>query len=386
MDDWEKLKNKLIGVKGLASIGISDLIGAGISSLFWFYIATLVETDKFGQIQYFLAVAGTSYSIALFGAQTVITIYASKNLKLEGTLYFISFLTSSIASFVVFFIFYKIDVSLILLAYVVNDLATGYLLGKKLYLKYAKYVVLQKILSLTVGITAYYVAGPDAIIFGLFLSYLPLLLIIVRGFRESKINLSLLKDKWRFIVNNYVLNLAGVFKGHVDKLVIGHLLGFTVLGNYVIATQVFLVLMTFSTVSTKYLLSEYSTGNANKKLSKVIILLSILIAFFGVIVSPYVIEIVFPKFTQSVDLIKIMGINVISATVGQIYSTKMLSMEKSKHVVIGRWLAAGMMIGGIVSFGSFFGVMGLALAFLFSTTSYAAYLVVITKLEKENIF
>lgn len=119
MDNWKKFKNKLIGVKGLASIGSSDLIGAGISSLFWFYIASLIATDKFGQIHYFLGVAATSYNIALFGAQTVVTIYASKNLKLESTLYFISFLASSIASIVVFFIFYKTDVSLILIAYVI---------------------------------------------------------------------------------------------------------------------------------------------------------------------------------------------------------------------------------------------------------------------------
>lgn len=227
-------------------------------------------------------------------------------------------------------------------------------------------------------------AGPDTIIFGLFLSYLPFSIIIVRGFKESKINLSLLKGRWQFIINNYVLNLAGVFRGHVDKLVIGHLLGFTVLGNYILATQVFLVLMTFSNVSTKYLLPEYSTGNANKKLNKIIILLSVVIAVLGVTISPYVIESIFPKFTQSVDLIKIMSINVVSATIGQIYSTKMLSMEKSKHVVIGRWLSAGIMIGGIVSLSSIFGTMALALAFLFSTTAYAIYLVVVTKQQKQN--
>lgn len=385
MDDWEKFKNKLIGVKGLVSIGISDLIGAGISALFWFYIASLIETNKFGQIHYFLGVAGTSYSVALFGAQTVITIYVSKNLKLEGTLYFMSFLASSLASFVVFFIFFKIDVSLILIAYVINDLAIGYLLGKKLYTKYAKYVILQKILTLTIGITAYYVAGADAIIFGLFLSYLPLSIIIIRGFKETKIDFSLLKGKWKFIISNYVLNLAGISRGHIDKLVIGHLLGFSVLGNYILATQVFLVLMTFSTVSTKYLLPEYSTANANKKLNKAIMLLSILIAVLGITVSPYVIEIIFPKFIQSVDLIKIMSINVVSATIGQIYSTKMLSMEKSRHVLIGRWLSAGIMLGGIVAFGSIFGTIGLALAFLSSTTAYAAYLVVITKREKTDL-
>lgn len=382
MDDWNKFKNKLIGVKGLASIGISDLIGAGISSLFWFYIASVIDTEKFGQINYFLSVAGTGYSIALFGAQTVITIYASKNLKLESTLYTISFLTSSIASTVIFLIFYKLDVSLVLIGFVINDLATGYLLGKKLYVKYAKYIILQKIFSLVVGIVLYHVVGPDMIIFSIFLSYLHFIIIIFQGFRGSKIDFSLLKERWKFIVNNYVINLAGVFRSYADKLIVGHLLGFTALGNYVLATQVFLILMTFSNITTKYLLPEYSTGNTNKKLNTFTILLSIIIAIFGILVLPYVIQIAFPKFTQAVDLIKIMSITVISATVGQIYSSKMLSTEKSKHVVIGRWLSATIMLGGIALFGSILSTIGVAIAFLLSTTSYAIYLVIVMHCKK----
>lgn len=382
MDDWNKFKNKLIGVKGLASIGISDLVGAGISALFWFYIASLVDTEKFGQIHYFLGVAGTTYNIALFGAQTVITVYASKNLKLESTLYFISFLASSIASTVIFVIFFRLDVSLIIIGFVINDLATGYLLGKKLYVKYAKYVILQKTFSLVVGISLYHAMGPDAIILGLFLSYLHFIIIIFNGFKESKIDLSLLKEKWRFIINNYIINLAGVFRNHVDKLIIGNLLGFTVLGNYALATQVFLILMTFSNIATKYLLPEYSTGNVNKKLNKFTILLSIIISVLGIFLLPYVIQLAFPKFIHTVDLIKIMSITVVPATVAQIYSSKILSTEKSKHVVIGRWLSAAVMLVGVIFFGSVLNNLGVALAFLFSTTAYAAYLVTDVHLKK----
>lgn len=87
--NWNKIKNNLIGAKGLASIGFSDIIGVSLSSLFWFYLASLIDTDKFGQIHYFLSFAGTAYTIALVATQTVITVYVSKNLKLESTLYFI---------------------------------------------------------------------------------------------------------------------------------------------------------------------------------------------------------------------------------------------------------------------------------------------------------
>ena len=75
--NWDKIKNTVIGVKGLATIGISDIAATGISSIFWFYFASVVETEQFGQIHYFLGIAGISYTIALFGVQSVITIYAA---------------------------------------------------------------------------------------------------------------------------------------------------------------------------------------------------------------------------------------------------------------------------------------------------------------------
>lgn len=374
--NWDKIKNTVIGVKGLATIGISDIAATGISSIFWFYFASVVETEQFGQIHYFLGIAGISYTIALFGVQSVITIYVSKNLKLEGTLYFISLITGAAASFIVFFVIHRLDVSLLMLGLAINDLAIGYLLGKKLYVKYGWYVIIQKIFNLIICIGLYYVAGTDGILYGFFISYLIFLPIIFKGFRDSKIDLALLKPKLGFIINNFIMNLAGVFRSHLDKLIIGQVLGFSILGNYALAVQIFLVLMTFSNVVTKYTLPEYASGNSNKKLTKITILISVMIAILGFTVLPLVIPIFFPKFLETVDLIKIMSFGVIVATLGQIYSNKILSIEKSKHVVVGRWISATVMIGGIFSLSPIFGAIGLAISFVLSTTFYATYLII----------
>ena len=374
--NWSKIKNTVFGVKGLATIGISDIAAIGISSIFWFYFASVVETEQFGQIHYFLGIAGISYTIALFGVQSIITIYVSKNLKLEGTLYFLSLITSSIASFIVFFVIHRLDVSLLMLGLAINDLAIGYLLGKKLYVKYGWHVIIQKFFNLIICIGLYYVAGTDGIIYGFFISYLIFLPIIFKGFRDSKINLALLKPRLGFIINNFIMNLAGVFRSHLDKLIIGQVLGFSILGNYALAVQIFLVLMTFSNIVTKYTLPEFASGNSNKKLTKITIFISVVIAILGFTILPLVMPIFFPKFLETVDLIKIMSFGVIVATLGQIYSNKILSIEKSKHVVIGRWISATVMIGGIFSLSSVFGAIGLAISFVLSTTFYAVYLII----------
>ena len=39
-----------MNIKGLLSIGFSDILGTGISAIFWFFMATLMEPEKFGEI------------------------------------------------------------------------------------------------------------------------------------------------------------------------------------------------------------------------------------------------------------------------------------------------------------------------------------------------
>ncbi len=39
---WNLIKEKLLNEKGVLSIGFSDIIGAGISAGFWFYVAGLM--------------------------------------------------------------------------------------------------------------------------------------------------------------------------------------------------------------------------------------------------------------------------------------------------------------------------------------------------------
>ncbi len=379
--NWDKIKNNITGAKGLATIGISEIVGTAISSLFWFYLASVIETGDFGQIHYFLGIAGAVYIITLFAGQSVITVYVSKNLKLESTLYFISLLTSIAGSFIIFFLFNRFDVSLIIIGFVVNDLAIGYLLGKKLYTKYTKYIILQKLLTVIFCVGLFHMIGLDGIIYGLFLSYIHFFIIIFKRFKDSEIKLSLLKPKLGFIINNYTMSLAGIFRNQFDKLLIGQMFGFSILGNYALAIQMFTVLMISSNIVTKYLLPEDASGNRNQKLKKLTFGLSVIIAILGFSILPLIIQAFFPKFVESIEIIRIMSLGVIFATVGQIHSSRLLGTEKSKHVVIGRWMSAAVMLAGIFTLGSIFSATGLAISFVLSTTTYVIYIVIIDNIK-----
>ena len=56
---------KLANLKGLASLGGADSIGTGIAGIFWFFLATLIEPEEFGEIQYYLSIAGVALFISM---------------------------------------------------------------------------------------------------------------------------------------------------------------------------------------------------------------------------------------------------------------------------------------------------------------------------------
>ena len=193
-------------IKNMGIIGIGDLVGSALGAIFWFYLASQIEPEEYGEIQWVIGIASAISYIALFGSQNTIIVFAAKNLKIQSTLYFISLISSLVLSTIVILLFpsfYQIDVGLILFAYVINTLAIGDLLGRKLYSTYSRYVILQKCLTVCLGISFLHFFGYESIIFALAISYIFYLKRIIKSFQEMKIDFSLLKPRLGFITNNY---------------------------------------------------------------------------------------------------------------------------------------------------------------------------------------
>ena len=73
-------------IKNLLSISGADYFGAAISSVFWFILATLISPEEFGEIHYYLAIAGLAYGISLIGSSDAISVYVAKKIQLQSTL------------------------------------------------------------------------------------------------------------------------------------------------------------------------------------------------------------------------------------------------------------------------------------------------------------
>lgn len=375
MSDDEGLKKKKTGLKGLATVGFSDIIGSGIGAIFWFYIASVLQANEYGEISYFLGIAALVQTIACIGTGNVVTVYVAKKIKIEATLYFISLVISFASSIVLFFLLHRIDVSLLVFAFVINDLSIAAILGRRCYSQYSKFLLIQKGLLLSIGVISYNVVGIDGIIFSLVVSYIPFIIIMIKGFKNSKIDFGLLIPRKEFIVNNYVIMLAANFRRDIDKLLIPFLLGFTILGNYALALQIFYVLTMFSNIVYKYMLPEETIKNSTKRLKEISIITTCAIGISGFFVLPEVIPILFPEYVDAISAIRIMSLSVIPSNLVLIFWSKFFAEERSRIVLISSIIQMLIMIFGVVILGSMYGIVGLAITHLTAATSQALFLI-----------
>lgn len=381
---WNKIRELISGQRDLASVGLIDIISSGIGAIFWFYIALILSVEQYGQINYFLAIAGAASTVSLIGSQTTITVYAAKNVKILSTIYFLTLILGLIAAIIVFFILYQAEVSLYIVCYMIFSLSISEILGRKLFVSYAKYTLANKILFVGLSIGLYYILGFQGIILGIALAYLPNFIRIYKCFRDEKIDFTLLKPRRSFIITGYLTSLIGTFNGLLDKLIIVPLLGFVVLGNYQLGLQFYAILYILPSIIFKYTLPHDAVGNPKKKLKKLTILVSVVIAVLGVTVLPILVSNLFPKYTEAVGVIQIMSFAIIPATICQMYASKFWGNEKNRIMLTGSIINVITQLVSVIILGMMFGVNGAAAGLVIATVSEMVFFIIADRFVKES--
>ena len=320
-------------LRALSFIGSADILGSIITSVFWFFLASQLSPDEYGEIHYFIAMAMVASAFVVIAPQSTMTVFSAKKLKLESTFYFISLILTIIASFVIMILFYKLDVIFLLFGYVLNILAIGQLLGKKSFSSYSKYHLSQKILTAVLGVIFLQIFGSDGIIIALSLSYVFFIIVAFKEFKNTKINISLIKSHSKFIFNNYVIEILTKLNGHFYKFLIVPILGFGILGEFTLAQQLVNVGMIFTLIVFKFTLSHDSSGQENIQLKKVTILVSVLISILGFIFGPLLVSTFFPEYIAIIDVVKIISFSIIPMSLTKIFTSKLLGNEKNNRIV-----------------------------------------------------
>ena len=370
-ENGSNFKNKLFAHKGLALIGSADIIGSVISAVFWLIIASLLLVEEYGELSYFIAIASLGICCVI-GSPQALMVYSTKYEKIVTTLVF-----TVIGSLIAFIIVQRFEIIFLIFSFIVLETSITLLVGKKLYARYSKFLLTQRILQFAIGIGLSFSLGVNGVLIGIALANFSLIPIFYKELRCFKIDFSLLKPKKEFIVNNSAIYIISVFRRDIDKIIVAPLLGFTVLGNFALTLQFFTIMMILSSISYKYLLPKDASGEKNSQLKKILILVSILIALAGFFFSPYFIENFFPKFNESIIPIQIASFSVIPSTISVILFAKILALEKSRFLIISTSVQLCVILIGTIFLGLLYDIIGVTIAFVLGNTVHAITLAII---------
>lgn len=369
-------------VKKFSSIATGETISGAIGSIFWLYLASALTVSNYGELQFLIGIATFGVGLSLLAQGNTIIVYEIKQRGLTGILFIISFIMAGIVSVILFIIYSRLDIIILSFGMICAEMAMGYLLGKKLYVKFSIFLISQKVLMIVLGIGLYFLMGIEGIIYGIAISYIPVVILVLSTFKNTSFNFSLLKNNFGFIFYNYSERLIVFSRRNLDKVIIMPILGFGILGEYALGFQIYSIMILFASISFKLLLLNDSEGKDSKKMSIVILSVSTIIALLGITIAPVIVPIIFPHFTSVIEIIPIMSLAVIPNTVILIISSKFIGNEKSKFVLIGTIMYAISYLSLIIFLGSTYGIQGLAFTFLITSTGYAIYLIVTYKIQK----
>jgi len=369
-------------VRSLTLIGTADITASGIAAIFWFYMASLLGTEQYGQVSYFLSIVSIASTVSLFGFENTISVYVAKKVRVEPAIYIISIVSGVVTGIVLYLMFNHIGISVYVLGAIIFGLASAEIIANGLYKSYSKYLITHKILMVVLSIGFYHALGVDGIFLGIGIAFFPYLIRVFKGFKNATPNFSLLRARSHFILNSYFLNLSSVFNGSIDKLIIGPLVGFALLGNYQLGIQFLSVLHILPSIVYKYTLPQDAGGNPNKKLKKATILSSVGLAIFGITLSPIIVPAFFPQYNEAIQVIQIVSLSIIPTTINLMFTSKFLAAEKNRIILISSGIHLSVLVTSLILLGRMYGINGMAAALVLAISTESVYYYIINRHEK----
>ncbi|MGB6464521.1 MAG: oligosaccharide flippase family protein [Nitrosotalea sp.] len=367
-------------MSGLLAIGTANIVSSAIIGIFWFYMARVMGPENYGNVSYFLSISAVASVLTILGTDNALVVNINKNEKVLAPLFFIVIVSTLIAAIVLYLLFSNIGVSLYVIGYGTFILVTMELLARKIYKKYSRYVITQKILLVALAVSLYHFIGPEGVILGYALSFFPFSINIYKEFKRSKIDISILKPHFGFMMSSYALSLSRTFSYSVDKLIISPLFGFVLLGNYQLGMQALTVLSLLPLTVFQYVLPHDATGNPNIKIKIVTVIITIFLSALIILLSPIVLPSLFPKFVHAIEIVQIMSFAIIPITVNSMLISRLLGNQKIKVVTIGSAITLFVQISGIIILGKIYGINGAAASLVLGSSLEMIYLIIMSRI------
>ena len=374
--DWDLIK-QIKGLRSISQIGVATTAGNAIAAFFWIYMADLMGQEDYGELGYLLSIAAIASTISIVGGQWTMSVYTAKGVRIESSLYFISIITSTVTAIVLYFLFENVGIGVYVIGVVIFNLFVAEILGKKRYKTYSKIFFLQKIILVILAILLYYILGAEGVLLAYGISFLVFTSRIISTLRNHEFNFGLLRQRFKFWMFNYIIQLSNSARAQIDILLIGPLFGFTLVGNYFLGLQVVGLFLILPLIIFKYTLPQDSSGSSTKQIKIIAVVASIGFALLGIFVAPEVILFALPEYADTVELIPLLSLAIIPRTVTTMLMSEFLGKENNMHLLVGNLIAFSIVVLGILYLPEYFDIVGLAIAYLLSVTIQTIYLLII---------
>lgn len=369
--------------RGLIYVTVGNLVGAAITGAFWLLLAIVQTPAEYGTTNYGIAIASFSSFIVLLGLNTVATTYLAKGssrINIEtNQLVFIS----SIVVAVVISILHDWMLGLIVIGMAFWMMSLYEALGKKLYKQYAIINIGARATQFALSMILYFTIGVPGVVIGFSISFF---LFSYRYFGTIRYfnfrQFSEVKGLMKFASHSYSFNMANAFFMYFDKLIIVPLFGVTVLGFYQFGFQFLMFLGMIPVSFYQYLLPEQSSSSlaaagSAKTTTKVHMfgfLISVGLAGLLFVLSPSILELLFPRFVDSLDVLRILSVGIVPMMVVWNLNSRFVAANRTRSVPIGSAIYLIVQISLMVELGYSMGATGIAIATVSALASQAVFL------------
>jgi len=236
--------------------------------------------------------------------------------------------------------------------------------SKKQYRNFAKHRLIRTAITIVFSLILYDFFGINGILLGYFVGTLFIFKELQTLMKNKKIEFSILRPKIKFMLHMWSRGIAEISFQWGDRLLIGALFGFSILGGYHFAVQYLFLLESLPRSLAVYLIPQEAEGKKNKKIKILFLGAAILLAVISIVTVPYGINAFLPEYYESILPMQILSIALIPLTISSIQTSEFLGKENSRLVLIGSILQSGLYFLLIIVLGQSFGISGMAIGFL----------------------
>lgn len=373
---------------GLLYVSLGFVVNTVIGGIFWFYIASLVDVSEYGRVSYLIAASQIITTVGIFGLGISMTTYVAKGLyEIISQIKSLILISSVVLAILTQLLFKSLSLDLIVIGTMFFTITTSESLGLKKYKEFGLLNVAQKGIQIVISLALLKSLGIEAILISYAVSYLITSYKFFSIYKSFTLQFGLLLEKKRFILSSFGQEIIKIASLSLDKIFVGLVFGYVVLGMYTLGVQLLLVLGTIPNIMFAYLLPHDSSGFENKNIRMFGILLSVVLAVIMAIVAPLLLPLFFPTFSATPAIIQIMSFSIIPMTISSTLGSRMLGNEKGMFIIISASVLMASQFTLMFFLGNLYSNVGIAAAVLLSycieaSLQFALYKKLISKSSK----